>query len=120
MNEAKFTKGPLGIEGPATATTADPTCGGDYAICDASGLIIGEAWSLDGERPARENALLWAATPEMYEGLADICIVIGSHQRCEPTIHQAPWTPEQKKLQDDLASVVERTEAILAKARGEQ
>ena len=103
MNETKFTKGPLGVEGPATPSKSDPTCGGDYAICDTSGLIIGEAWSLTGDRPARENALLWAAAPEMYEALVE---AIKELNDCAIAEHGEPYNNP-------------RFNAILAKARGE-
>ena len=69
--EAKFTRGPLSIKGPSLGEMANDA-GGDYAILDEEGLIIGESFcrvSTDEIRPARENATLWAAAPEMYEAL---------------------------------------------------
>ena len=63
---------PLTIKGPSlgridNGVRHDP---GDYAILDADGKIIGEAYSLvdygkDGTRPAEANARLWAAAPAL-------------------------------------------------------
>lgn len=46
--------------------------GGDYAIVDSSGAIIGEAIHRVGPtatRPAAANARLWAAAPDLLEAL---------------------------------------------------
>ena len=102
MNEAKFTKGPLGIEGPSLGGGPIDD-GGDFAICDSTGAIIGEAICKTGPGeyyPARENATLWAAAPEMYEALEAAA--------------NLPWMGEKYQAVGDL---IERT---LAKARGEQ
>jgi len=82
MSETEFTKGPLGIEGPSLGDGSNDD-GGDYAICDNSGAIIGEAIYKTGpgeHYPARNNALLWAAAPKMYEALDRIVAKL-----CHPT-----------------------------------
>lgn len=52
---------------------------GDHAIVDTAGKIIGEAFATvdhRDQRPARGNAELWAAAPEMYEALKAVRIWI--------------------------------------------
>ena len=74
---AKFTPGPLTIHGPSPGGTPYDD-GGDYAIHDNNGHIIGEAIRFCEKSytpmPSKENALLWSAAPAMFEaliGLAD-------------------------------------------------
>jgi hypothetical protein len=46
--------------------------GGDYAIVDGAGFIIGEAINIVGPmefRPAEANARLWSAAPALLEAL---------------------------------------------------
>ena len=60
----------LRISSPSLRQGNDP--GGDYAIVDESGLVVGEAYAFvatDEIRPARENALLWAAAPDLLAAL---------------------------------------------------
>lgn len=111
MSETKFTKGPLEIKGPSLGGTSDDD-GGDYAILDAKGCIIGEAICVvetDGTRPARENALLWKVAPEMYEALEDIASL------------EAPFKRDPLEF---AKSVIAKHESVanaaLAKARGEE
>lgn len=62
----KHTPGPLSIR------KAEDTDNPDWAIVDIEGRIIGEAFDLvyfDIRRPAKANARLWAAAPEMYKAL---------------------------------------------------
>lgn len=102
MNEAKFTKG-LTIKG--NAPTCDETDGvGDYALIDPDGRIVGEAYrtvSIHDKRPARENALLWAAAPKMYEALE--------------TLVDTFWGTVGGGCESDLRAAKE----LLAAARGE-
>ena len=68
----KFTPGPLTIHGPSPGGTSYDD-GGDYAIRDPKGHIIGEAIcfveSSYTPMPAEDNARLWAASPNMLEAL---------------------------------------------------
>ena len=72
MNE--HTPGPLTVHGPSLGGTPCDD-GGDYAIYDSEGFIIAEAICKVGRaqtpgryitRPAKANATLWAAAPELY------------------------------------------------------
>lgn len=60
-DDTKHTPGPLTIDGPAFGV-------GDFAILDENHRIIGEAYhqvERDEYRPAKENAQLWAAAPDL-------------------------------------------------------
>lgn len=73
-----FTNEPLGIKGPSTPE-AGKSDGGDYALVDSKGLIIGEAFRLvdqHEERPALANAVLWSIAPQMFDAL----------EQCERTL----------------------------------
>ncbi|HUT87762.1 MAG TPA: hypothetical protein VMX15_06735 [Candidatus Heimdallarchaeota archaeon] len=110
--EAKFTKGPLSIKGPSLGEMANDA-GGDYAILDEEGLIIGESFcrvSTDEIRPARENATLWAAAPEMYEKSAFKRNVL---IRDNLPYFEGEWVAVPQEDFDALR-------AVRAKARGEQ
>jgi len=61
------TKGTLRIDGPSLGRGRLDD-GGDYAIRDETGKIVGEAvYQVDYGtfRPARENAQLWATSPKL-------------------------------------------------------
>ena len=110
--EAKFTKGPLGIEGPSLhgGLLGD---GGDFAICDSTGAIIGEAiWKtgLKEYYAAKSNATLWAAAPEMYEKSAFKRNVL---IRDNLPYFEGEWVAVPQEDFDALR-------AVRAKARGEQ
>ncbi len=66
----EHTLGPLTIHGPSPGKTRCDD-GGDYAILDVEGRIIGEAICYTERSyipyPAKENAQLWAAAPETKE-----------------------------------------------------
>lgn len=65
-----FTNEPLSIKGPSEADQFND--GGNFAILDEQGLIIGEAIRLvaEGEeRPAMENAVLWSIAPQLFDAL---------------------------------------------------
>ena len=78
MNKPKFTPGPLTIK---RSLSSDNTGGYDYAIIDEAGQIIAETYEHVGvgrelgavydKRPARANAVLFAAAPDLYEALLD-------------------------------------------------
>lgn len=74
MSNPKWTMGPLQVVGPSHGGTPMDD-GGDYAILDSDGRIIGEAIhvvsSID-RRPAKENAHLWAAAWKLFEALSDM------------------------------------------------
>ena len=62
---SEHTPGPLSIK---RADWADNVNGYDYAIIDAQGKIIGEAFEVVGaneKRPCFENAKLWASAPDL-------------------------------------------------------
>jgi len=69
----KHTQGPLTVHGPSPGRPRDDD-GGDYAIRDCDGYIIGEAiHKVDfvERRPAKENAQLWATAHELLDALTD-------------------------------------------------
>lgn len=73
-----FTNEPLSIQGPSKPQPGRSD-GGDFAIVDAQGHIIGEAIRLvaEGEeRPALENAVLWSISPQLLDAL----------EQCEKTL----------------------------------
>ena len=43
----------------------------------------------------------------------EVCIIIGSNQECEPTLHQDPWPKKKTALQNDLAKSVYILETAL-------
>ena len=69
------TLGPLTIKGPSPGDNTGCDDGGDYAIIDGKGKIIAEAISkVDfaggggyDTRPAKANAQLYAAAPDLLE-----------------------------------------------------
>ena len=63
----EHTQGPLTIHGPSPGGPLDDD-GGDYAIRDGDGYIVGEAYhkvDFVVRRPAKENAQLWAASSDL-------------------------------------------------------
>jgi len=110
----KFTQGPLGIEGPSLGGGSNDD-GGDYAICDSIGAIIGEAINKTGPGeyyPARENAVLWATAPEMYAELED---AIKDLKFAVATVGTS-YPDRAMEISKKLA----RKQTLLAKARGEE
>ena len=106
-DEAKFTKGPLNIMGPSPGGGPNDD-GGDYAVLDSAGCIIGEAICRvePGEtRDARANATLWAAAPEMYKALKRICVAATKRRGGRPA--------------ELLVDEIDAGFSVLAKARGE-
>lgn len=72
------TSGPLGIKGPSEQEPPRSD-GGDFAIVDEQGFIIGEAINrvdTNEYRPAKENAVLWSVSPQMLDTL----------EQCERTL----------------------------------
>lgn len=70
------TAGPFTVKGPSRPTSDTPE-GGDYAIFDSDGEIIAECFRrvnphASGIRPARANAKLFAAAPDLLETLRTI------------------------------------------------
>ena len=66
-----YSRGPLRISGPSQAGIRRGD-GGDYAIVEPGGIIIGEAFHRVGEegyRDAKANAQLWAIAPKLLEAL---------------------------------------------------
>jgi len=66
-----YTKGPLRISGPSQGREPDDD-GGNYAIIESGGIIIGEAFHCIGKdayRDARANARLWASAPDLLDEL---------------------------------------------------
>jgi hypothetical protein len=66
-----YTKGPLWISGPSQGKERNDD-GGDYAIVEPGGIIIGEAFHRVGEdayRDAEANARLWASAPNLLAAL---------------------------------------------------
>lgn len=66
-----YTKESLRISGPSLGSGSNDD-GGDYAIIEPGGIIVGEAYHRVGEsayRDAEANARLWAAAPDMAEAL---------------------------------------------------
>lgn len=69
---SEHTTGPLRVS-EAVSKKLDER--GDCAIIDSAGKIVGEAFALVGPgetRPARANADLWAAAPDLLEALASL------------------------------------------------
>lgn len=70
----KYTGAPLAVHGPSSGGGPIDS-GGDYAIVDADGHVIGEAIHRVGRhnfRPAKANAKLWAKAPEMVAVLKEL------------------------------------------------
>jgi hypothetical protein len=68
MSETKHTPGPFTVAGPSY-DRLDPTKCGDYALVNGNGHIVAEAFRLvaeDIELPAKANAYLFAAAPDLY------------------------------------------------------
>jgi hypothetical protein len=111
MPRNEHTQGPLTIHGPSDGKGPYDD-GGDYAIVDADGKIIGEAiHKVDYAefRPARANAHLWAAAPDLLVA-------------CEEALE---WVghPDIDYQDDDTWarhwSVKEELQSAIAKANGE-
>ncbi len=69
------TLGPLTITDPSPGLDRTIDDGGDFAIIDADNHVIGQAHNLVARgvsRPAKANATLWAAAPELLEALKAI------------------------------------------------
>ena len=68
MSDTEFTAGPLSVKGPSPGIESYDD-GGDYAIVDGDGRVIGEAFHHVGPagdtRPAKANAELWAKAPDL-------------------------------------------------------
>ena len=80
----QHTPGPLAIQGPSIDAPATRGEVGDYAILDADGCIIGEAYRVVGpgtERPAEANARLWAAAPDLAAELEAIDVIYSEEDR---------------------------------------
>lgn len=76
--DTQHTPGPCTVRGPSPAAhipvQRDP--GGDYAIVDAKGKIIGEAYAQVGKNdfaPAAANARLWATACNCHDDLLAAC-----------------------------------------------
>lgn len=85
-SSTRYTPAPLTVKGPSPGLDRGTDDGGDYAIVDAENHIIGEAFHLVARggvtKPAKANATLWAAAPELLNALDSIRVIAEG----EPTI----------------------------------
>mgnify|MGYP001563716785 CR=1 FL=1 len=107
MTRTQHTPGPLTIHGPSDGKMRGLDDGGDYAILDADGHIIGEAIRRVGPNEyaaAEANARLWAAAPRIAD----------EHARMKAMLHEA--------LGDtvDPRAFNPRVRALLAEIEGER
>jgi hypothetical protein len=71
----KHTPGPLTITGPSPGLVRGIDDGGDFAIVDVNGHVIGQAHRLVAPStlmPAKANATLWAAAPGTLKALEHV------------------------------------------------
>jgi hypothetical protein len=79
--------------GPLSIKRADDGEEPDWAIVDAEGRIIGEAFCLvyfDTHRPAEANAWLWAKAPDLLAALEALLANRGGHSVTDDTQDNAP------------------------------
>ena len=96
MSETKFTPGPWYADGVYVCDSDDNN------ICD----LEQENWE--------PNSYLIAAAPDLYEALEEVLLAERFSNRPPVTVYQA-----EEKL-DRIKYAVNKAEAALAKARGEQ
>lgn len=116
---AKHTPGPLTILGPSKPTSDTPQ-GGDYAITDARGRIVAEAFARcsdapDGLLPARENALLFAGAPDLLAYAKCEEARSRGEDIAETVLRQHGWTPSAGTSHEFMDSM---RRAAIAKATG--
>lgn len=90
----QHTPGPLTISGPSPGRDRDIDDGGDYAILDSYGHIIGQAHRLVAPgtfMPAEANATLWAAAPQLLEALEWAMPFCPIPKGIEPTAYQEAY-----------------------------
>jgi hypothetical protein len=100
------TPGPWAMKGPSSGR-GQYDDGGDYAVLDAEGFIVAEAFNLVGlgnPRPAKENARLIAAAPDLLAALVEIA---------------GHWPSEDKTSAEDYRVLRGIARAAVAKAKGE-
>ena len=114
MSETKHTQGPLTISGPSPGGRENDD-GGDYAIRDGYGFVIGEAIHIIAYyrrvAPAKANAQLWATADELLVVL-------------EAAMDYIDKSPCDYDIRFDQLAAWERLQAmspkaVIAKARGE-
>lgn len=112
MSETKFTPGPWHVQKGFNTifTTSDPA--------KQTGITIAIAKVLDdqvgSQSECNANASLIAAAPDLYEALKEVLLAERLGTRPPETAMQA-----EEKL-DRIKYAVNKAEAALAKARGEQ
>ena len=123
MGEAKFTHGPWSAQ---RAIKPDNTGGYDFAVMDARGKIVAEAFEhvglSDGSlasmrlpagaydaRPVAANAALIAAAPDMFAALRNVQALIVEAAMTGFNCHSGTWAVRLYESQQD-------TSAALAKA----
>lgn len=103
----EHTPGPLYVTGPSSGKLNSDD-GGDYCIyveVDGKRHIVGEAFRLadyDTQYPAKGNATLWAAAPELLDFAKTVC---GLHRHAKP---------------DDIQRIIGQAQQLVAKARGQE
>lgn len=108
--KATHTPGPLTITGPSGGIRHgrfQVDDGGDYAIIDSAGKIIGEAIRLVAEcdeRPAQANACLWAAAPDLLAACKAIEIQFGGMADSD--------------IESEARAAIDLTRSAIAKAEG--
>lgn len=109
----------LRVHGPSNVPGIPGQCG-DYALLDADGKIVGEAYRQVGPaevRPAEANALLWAAAPELLESLAAVRAHLHYLDGASITLaNEARALPRTL----NYADLIKTVDAALAKAKGGQ
>lgn len=86
--------------------------GGDYALVNANGHIVGEAirWVAVGtEAPARANATLWAAAPELYEAAK---AALYTFSELLDALGETEQRAEDEQVFLKLKAAVEKAEAL--------
>jgi hypothetical protein len=102
----------LRISGPSVGNTLGDK-GGDYAIIEPGGIIIGEAYHCIGEdayRDAEANARLWAAASDLRAALEALLTQLK---------FAAPGKPEKVTIKDVRALRIAADQALAALAATE-